>query len=126
MDNSQDESENDEQELDVSVSVWLLCAQQCNTYVVMTTKYASFFSRFVHCFLLGLENKLCFCYFLSEVAFCFFPRSLCSLIFCSMFVISILIYPSHLFIAYKITDIVYTAIVICWPVSHCHHHKYLH
>jgi hypothetical protein len=43
MDNSQDESENDEQELDVSVSVWLLCAQQHSTYVVMTNKYASFF-----------------------------------------------------------------------------------
>ena len=43
MDYSQDESENDEQELDVSVSVWLLCAQQRNTYVVMTTTYASFF-----------------------------------------------------------------------------------
>jgi len=130
MDNSQDESENDEQELDVSVSVWLLCAQQRNTYVLMTTKYyASFFSRFVHCF----DNKLCFCCFLSEVAVCFFFRSLCSLIFCSMFVISILIYPSHLFIAYKIIDIVYTAIVISWQfhtatitrllltIVHCHY-----
>jgi len=83
MDNSQDESENDEQELDVSVSVWLLCAQQRNTYVVMTIKnMLPFFSGFVHCFLLGLDNKLCFCYFLSEVAVFF--SEVCALLYSAL------------------------------------------
>ena len=81
MDNSQDESENDEQELDVSVSVWLLCAQQRNTYGVMTTTYASFFPDL---FIVSLDLRANYAsvIFFQKLRF-FFPE-VCALLYSAL------------------------------------------